>query len=58
MSGYLYAVHNFEASLFPDSPLTFDTTLLGGDINGDGIIDIYDLTLVGKNFNKAAPQPD
>ena len=51
MSGYLYAVHNFEASLFPELPLTFNTTLLGGDVDGNGIIGQADLEVVGNVFN-------
>jgi minor extracellular serine protease Vpr len=32
-------------------------TLLAGDINGDNIIDILDLSTVGANFNSSSPSP-
>ncbi|MFN2295307.1 MAG: cohesin domain-containing protein [Candidatus Promineifilaceae bacterium] len=32
------------------------TTLRAGDINGDGVINILDLTALGGNFNKTSPQ--
>ncbi len=42
-------VTNFNASVPPaDSE---------ADINGDGLVDIYDLVLVGINFGKRAPSP-
>lgn len=31
------------------------TTLRAGDINGDGVINILDLTALGGNFNKTSP---
>jgi hypothetical protein len=27
------------------------------DVNADGVVDIYDLVLIGKNFKLASPQP-
>jgi hypothetical protein len=35
-----------------------DVTLLGGDLNGDKIIDISDLTIGGSNFNTTSPAAD
>jgi hypothetical protein len=31
--------------------------LPAGDLTGDGTINIFDLTIVGGNFSKSAPQP-
>ena len=33
-------------------------TLYGGDLNGDGVIDISDLTILGSHFETAAPEAD
>jgi hypothetical protein len=33
------------------------STLRAGDINGDGVINIQDLSTLGGNFNKTSPQP-
>ena len=29
----------------------------GNDVNGDGVVNIFDLVLAGGNFDKASPQP-
>ncbi|MGD8749913.1 MAG: hypothetical protein PVG14_00750, partial [Anaerolineales bacterium] len=31
--------------------------LPAGDLTGDGVINIFDLSIVGGNFSKTAPQP-
>jgi hypothetical protein len=35
-----------------------DITLLGGDLNGDEVIDISDLTIGGSYFNSDSPEAD
>lgn len=51
MPGYL-AAHMTDVLLSSGDTLTVDATLLAGDVNGDGIVDIFDLTLVGMNYQK------
>lgn len=35
----------------------FDTAAAASDINADGIVDVYDLVLIGKNFKLEGPDP-
>ncbi|MBI2305344.1 MAG: carboxypeptidase regulatory-like domain-containing protein, partial [Chloroflexi bacterium] len=57
MSGYLSATRTgivVEAGSTTTLP---PVTLRGGDLNGDGVIDIFDLVLVGINFSVSGPSP-
>jgi hypothetical protein len=60
MSHALYLSAKLDAcSIEGDAMLTMpDVTLLGGDLNGDKIIDISDLVIGGANFNTSNAAAD
>lgn len=60
MSHALYLPAQLDACLIEgEAAVTApDVTLLGGDLNGDKIIDISDLTLCGANFNTTSSVAD
>ena len=60
MSHALYLPAQLDACLIEgETAITApDVTLLGGDLNGDKIIDISDLTLCGANFNTTSSVAD
>jgi len=57
MNGYLYAQETFHMT--PGGYIDLCTvTLVGGDVNNDGVIDILDLSYVGGAFGSTNPGAD
>jgi hypothetical protein len=56
MPGYLYATKSISVSEGQTKDLG-SITLLGGDANNDNIVNIFDLVLVGGNYDKRGPSP-
>jgi hypothetical protein len=55
---YLSAMVTHVSAVPDDGNYACDLKLLGGDLNGDGIIDILDLALVSAHFRSAGPAAD
>jgi hypothetical protein len=55
---YLSAVSIDAVVLEGETNVLCDVTLLGGDLNNDGVIDILDLSLCAANFDTAASEAD
>ncbi len=55
---YLSAVSMDAVVLEGETNVLCDVTLLGGDLNNDGVIDILDLSLCAASFDTAAPEAD
>jgi hypothetical protein len=58
MPCYLYARRE-NVTVVTDTITTLpDVTLLSGDANSDGVVNIFDLVIVGSNYTKSVPPGD